>query len=313
MVRIEGTRCTPSNLVLENESVGGSDSPMDEAATTATSPETRWVQVIQPTKGWAHFDFIELWRYRELLFFLVWRDVKIRYKQTALGSAWAILQPLMTMAVFVVLFGRLAGLGDKVSGMPYAIHVYAGLLPWTFFASSVTNIGGSLVGNSHLISKIYFPRLLIPLGAVGSGLVDLSVSLIVMVPLMIAYDLEPTWSLILLPLILLSIVMATAGVGSWLAALTVAYRDFRYVVPFTMQIWMFLTPIIYPSSMVPEKWRLLFDLNPMVGLIDGFRSCLLGKPLDWSSLIVSMCVSLGFLITGVAYFRQVERHFADII
>jgi lipopolysaccharide transport system permease protein len=270
-------------------------------------------QVIEPTEGRARLNWNEVWRYRELLYFLAWRDIKIRYRQTVLGGMWAVLQPLLTMAVFMVLFGRLAGLGDRTAETPYAIHVFTGLLLWTFFANSLTNVSRSLIGSSQLVTKVYFPRVLIPLAAMGSGLMDLAVSLVMLSPLMMLYGMKPSWSSLLLPVVLLLTILVTAGVGSWLAALTVAYRDFQYVVPFTLQIWMFLTPIIYPVSLIPKHWQWLMGLNPMAGLIDGFRCALLGKPFDWVNLGLAACVSGMFFMTGVAYFRQVERRFADII
>lgn len=308
----EETRSADPNHPCRDEALRKTGAGND-VVTRNQSPDVTLVQVIEPSNGWVGFDWRELWRYRELLYFLAWRDVKVRYKQTALGGAWAILQPLLTMVVFTLLFGRLAGFGDKTGEIPYAAHVYAGLLPWTFFANSLTNLGGSLVGNAQLVTKIYFPRLLVPLGAMGSGFVDLVVSLTVLVPLMLYYGIKPSLELLTLPVAFLGIVLVTAGIGCWLAALTVAYRDFKYVVPFTLQIWMFLTPIIYPSSMVPEKWRWLVALNPMAGLIDGFRDGLLGTRVDWSGLSISLCVSAIVLVSGVSYFRQVERRLADII
>ena len=308
----EETRSADPNRPCRDESRRKTGAGSD-VVTRNQSPDVAPVQVIEPTAGWVRFDWRELWRYRELLYFLAWRDVKIRYKQTVLGGAWAILQPLTTMVVFTLLFGRLAGLGNKTGEIPYAVHVYAGLLPWTFFANSLANVGRSLIGSSQLVTKVYFPRLLIPMAAMGSGLVDLAVSLIVLVPLMLYFGLSPSWGVLMLPVSFLGIVLVTAGIGSWLAALTVAYRDFQYIVPFTLQMWMFLTPIIYPTSMVPEKWRWLLALNPMAGLIDGFRRSLLGQPIEWSSLVISMSVSAVFVIMGIAYFGQVERRLADII
>jgi lipopolysaccharide transport system permease protein len=268
--------------------------------------------VIEPPRGLAQLDFRELWRYRELLYFLTWRDVKVRYKQTALGAAWAILQPVLTMVVFSLFFGRLAGLGEKTD-LPYPIYVYAGLLPWQFFAGSVANCGASLVGSANLITKVYFPRLVIPLAAVGAALVDLGVAFLVLVGMMAWYGIALTPQLLLLPLCLLGAVLAAAGVGTLLAALTVAYRDFRYVVPFLVQIWMFVTPVIYPTSIVPERWRWLFALNPMAGIIDGFRAALLGAPVQPGPLALSLAVALALFGAGAAYFQKVEESFADVI
>jgi lipopolysaccharide transport system permease protein len=269
--------------------------------------------VIEPPRGPGGIDWREIWRYRELLGFLTWRDIKIRYKQTALGAAWAILQPFLTMVVFSIFFGRLAGLGAKTGGVPYPIYVYAGLLPWTFFANAIGTCGNSLVGSSNLITKVYFPRLIIPLGAVGAGLVDLGVSFGILFAMMIYYGTALTWQVLLLPLFLAGTILAATGTGALLAALTVAYRDFRYVVPFLTQLWMFVTPVIYPASIVPERWRWLFALNPMAGLIDGFRAALLGRRLDWPHVGISIGAACLLFVVGALYFQRVERRFADII
>lgn len=269
--------------------------------------------VIEPPRGAGGIDWREIWRYRELLGFLTWRDIKIRYKQTALGAAWAILQPFLTMVVFSIFFGRLGGLGEKTGGVPYPIYVYAGLLPWTFFANAIGTSGNSLVGSSNLITKVYFPRLIIPLGAVGAGLVDLGVSFVILFAMMLYYGTALTWQVLLLPLFLAGTILAATGTGALLAALTVAYRDFRYVVPFLTQLWMFVTPVIYPASIVPERWRWLFSLNPMAGLIDGFRAALLGRRLDWPHIGISIGAACLLFVVGALYFQRVERRFADII
>src|SRR5947209_5645396 len=210
------------------------------------------VQVIKPVHGWINVNWVELWRYRELLYFLTWRDIKVRYKQTLLGAAWAILQPVMSMVVFTIFFGRLAGLGHKTGGVPYPIYVYAGLLPWTFFANAVTNSGNSIVGSTNLITKVYFPRLIIPLASVAAGLADFMASFIVLLGMMLYYRTHVSAQLLLLPAFMLGTLFVATGVGTLLSALTVTYRDFRYVVPFMMQIWMFVTPVIYPASIVPR-------------------------------------------------------------
>ena len=271
------------------------------------------VQVIEPSAGWIGINGRELWLYRELLYFLTWRDVKIRYKQTILGAAWAILQPFMTMVVFALFFGRLAGLGHKTGGIPYPIYVYAGLLPWTFFATAIGSSGNSLVGSASLITKVYFPRLVIPLAAVGAGLVDLAVSFTALLALMIYYRTPLSWQLLWVPLFLAGTVLVATGIGSLLSALTVSFRDFQYVVPFMIQLWLFMTPIIYPPSLVPEKWRWLLFLNPMAGLIEGFRAAFLARPLDWPPIGISLLVSIVLFLAGAAYFQQVENRFADII
>jgi lipopolysaccharide transport system permease protein len=269
--------------------------------------------VIEPPRGRGGIEWRVIWRYRELLGFLAWRDVKIRYKQTVLGTAWAILQPFMTMIVFSIFFGRLGGLSEKTGGVPYPIYVYAGLLPWTFFANAVGTSGSSLVGSSNVITKVYFPRLIIPLAAVGAGLVDLAISFGILVAMMLYYGTALTGQILLLPLFLAGTILAATGTGALLAALNVAYRDFRYAVPFMIQLWMFVTPVIYPSSIVPDRWRWLLALNPMAGLIDGFRAAFLARRLDWPHVGISIGVSCLLFLAGALYFQRVERRFADII
>ncbi|MBB6049273.1 ABC transporter permease [Armatimonas rosea] len=280
--------------------------------TESTGAALEHYQVIEAKSG-LNLPFRELWRYRELLYFLTWRDVKIRYKQTALGAAWAILQPVMTMIVFSLLFGRLAGMDTRTGGVPYPIYVFAGLLPWTFFSTALANSGNSVVGSANLITKVYFPRLIIPLASAGAGLVDLAISFSVLLVMMVWYKIALTAQLFLVPLFLFGTVLAATGVGTLLSALTVAYRDFRYVVPFLVQIWMFITPVIYPSSIIPKEWRWVQALNPMAGLIDGFRASFLGRPLEWGNILISLAVSIALFFMGVFYFRSVERRFADII
>lgn len=267
---------------------------------------------IQPRPGWRAVDWRELWSYRELLYFLVWRDVKVRYKQTVLGASWAILQPLMAMVVFTIFFGRLGGMDQQVAA-PYPLFVYAALLPWQFFSSAVNQSSQSLVSSSHLISKVYFPRLMVPFAALGAGLVDFAVSSAVMFGLMAWYGTPLTVRIAALPACVLGTIVAAAGFGTGLAALTVAYRDFRYVVAFLMQLWLFASPVAYPFEAVPERWRLLYALNPMAGLISAYRSALLGQPFQWGAIAVSLWVSVIVLAVGLLYFRRVERRFADII
>ena len=252
-----------------------------------------------------------------MLFFLVWRDIKVRYKQTVLGAAWAIIQPVMTMLVFSVFFGRLGGMNGLVN-VPYPVFVYTGLLAWSLFSAIVSQASVSLVASGHLISKIYFPRLLIPLASAGTALVDFLISLVVMAFLMAGYimggyDLVPSWSLLFLPLFVAGTVLAALGVGTLFAALVVAYRDFRYVITFVIQLWMFASPVAYPLDKVPADWRLLYAVNPVVGMISGFRSCLLDEPFAWDCIGVSILGALAFLLAGMFYFRQVERRFADVI
>jgi len=255
----------------------------------------------------------ELWEHRELLFFLVWRDVKLRYKQTALGALWAILQPLLMTAVFYVLFGRLAALEQRIPAVPYAVYALAGLLPWTFFSNAVAASSASLVGGAHLITKVYFPRLVIPLAAVGAALVDLLVAVPVLLVLLLASGRMPPATAVLTPLAVVGLALAASGVGLALSALTVRYRDFRHVVPFLLQVWLFLTPVIYPVTLVPARWRLLIYLNPVAGLVDAFRSALLGTPLDPRGVALSVAVSLVLLAAAATYFRRVERDFADVV
>lgn len=274
--------------------------------------DPRHRKIIEPRKGWQTLNLAELWRYRELLYFLIWRDVKVRYKQTVLGAAWAILQPLLTMIVFSIFFGKLGGMARQTS-TDYPIFVYAALLPWTFFASSVSMAGVSLISSTHLVSKIYFPRLLIPAASVGGNLVDFGISFVVMLVLMLCYRVAPTARLALVPLFALVTLFAALGIGSLLASLTAMYRDFRYVVPFLVQIGMFVSPVAYSLDVVPSQWQLLYALNPLVGTISGFRSALLAEPFRWDCIGVSMASSLVFLVVGLFYFRRTERRFADII
>jgi lipopolysaccharide transport system permease protein len=269
------------------------------------------VTVIEPVRGWRSLDLRELWAYRELLLVLTMRDIKVRYKQTVLGAAWAILQPFITMVVFTIFFGRLANMPSD--GFPYPVFVYSALVPWTFFANAITSSSNSLVGSAHLISKVYFPRLIIPLSAIGVGILDFAVASSVLLGMMLYYGVGWSLNLIIAPVLLLAIMFTALGVGTCLSALTVSYRDFRYVVPFMVQLWMFVTPVVYPASLIPAQWRWLFHLNPMSGLIEGFRSAFLARPFDFVGLAISAGVSIGLLLVGIAYFERVERRFADII
>ena len=268
--------------------------------------------VIQASKAWRPIDFNELWSFRELLYFLTWRDVKVRYKQTILGATWAILQPLLTMVIFTLLFGRLAGIDSE--GVPYPLFAYAGLLIWVFFSNSVSNSGNSLVGSANLITKIYFPRLLIPAGAVAAGLVDLALAFVVQVALMIYYGIRPTWAILMVfPLVLVTTMLAL-GIGMWLSAFNVKYRDVRYAIPFLMQLWMFASPIIYPVSFLPDKWRWILTLNPLTGLIENFRIAIFGNgSFNWKSLGVSTLITAVVLVYASFSFRRMERQFADIV
>lgn len=269
------------------------------------------VTLIRPRRGWRSLDFKELWAYRELLWVLTLRDIKVRYKQTVLGVAWAVIQPVMTMIVFSIFFGRLARMPSD--GFPYPVFVYAALLPWTFFANALVGSANSLVGSANLISKVYFPRLIIPLSSVGAGLVDFAISAVILLVMMLVYGVGWSVNLLLAPALVLAVIFTALGVGTLLSALTVAYHDFRYVVPFLIQLWMFVTPVVYPASLVPEYWQWLFYLNPMAGLIEGFRAAFLGRPFDIVGLSISFTVAVAFFLAGILYFEKVERRFADII
>jgi lipopolysaccharide transport system permease protein len=267
---------------------------------------------IEPSRGWVPLKLKELWAYRELLYFLCWRDIKVRYKQTALGAAWAVLQPLLTMAVFTVFFGKLAKMPSD--GVPYPIFAYAALLPWQLFSFAMTESCNSLVTNKQLITKVYFPRLIVPASTVLAGLVDFLIAFIVLLGMMAYYGILPRIAVWTLPCFVLLAVVTALGVGLWLSALNVRYRDVRYTIPFLTQFWLFATPIAYPSSLVPEVWRAWYGLNPMAGVVEGFRWALLGTDTQPGPIILaSILASLVLLITGVFYFRRVEKTFADII
>ena len=266
---------------------------------------------IERSRGWELPNLRDLWHYRELMSFLCWRDIKVRYKQTVLGILWAFVQPFTKLVVFSIIFGHLARVGSE--GFPYPIFVYAGLLPWEYFAASLNRTSQSVVGNSNLISKVYFPRLIIPIAATGSGLVDFAISFLVLVGLMFYYGIAPgVQVLMVVPLLLLTL-LAALGVGTFLSALNVAYRDFSYVVPFLIQTWMFLTPVIYPVTIFPDRWRWLIGLNPMTGLVGAWRAAILGGAFDWASLGVSVAITAAAFVVGALYFRRLERYFADII
>ena len=254
----------------------------------------------------------ELWEYRELLYFLTWRDIKVRYKQTVLGAAWAVIQPLFMMLVFSLFFGKLAGVPSD--GIPYPVFAFCGLLPWQLFANSLTQASNSLVGSQNLITKVYFPRLVVPISAVLGGVVDFAIAFVLLLAMMFYYGIVPGWQIVVLPGLVLLVVLASLGVGLWLSALNVQYRDVRYTISFLVQFWLFATPVAYPSSIVPEKWRVLYALNPMVGVVDGFRWALLGKPESPGvPLLISMIVVVLLLIGGLYYFRRMEQQFADIV
>ena len=270
------------------------------------------VILIEPSKGWISLKFRELWEYRELLYFLIWRDIKVRYKQTVLGGAWAIIQPFFTMVVFSIFFGRLAKIPSD--GIPYPIFSFAALVPWTFFANGLSKASNSLVGNSNLIKKVYFPRLAIPLSNVLSGIIDFLLAFLMLIGMMFYYGIMPTANLIWLPLFLLLALTTALGVSLWLSAMNVQFRDVQYTLPFLTQIWLFATPIAYPSSLLTEPWRTVYAINPMVGVVEGFRWALLGtNTVPGPMIMVSSLVALLLLISGAFYFRRLEKTFADVV
>ncbi|GAB4184604.1 MAG: ABC transporter permease [Roseiflexaceae bacterium] len=280
-------------------------------ATTGNPPRDLPTVVIEPSKGWQSLQLGELWKYRELLYFLIWRDVKVRYKQTQLGIAWALIPPFVTMLVFSLIFGGLAKIDSN--GIPYPIFTFAGLLPWQLFSLALTNTSNSLVNSANLIRKVYFPRLAVPIASVLAGLVDFGIGFIVLIGMMLYFQIIPTIAILMLPLFILLTLITVMGIGLWLSALNVQYRDIRYVVPFLTQLWMFATPVVYPSSLVQEPWRTIYGLNPMAGVVEGFRWALLGSAPPSNLILVSAVVSVVILISGLFYFRRVERGFADVV
>ncbi|MBX3306087.1 MAG: ABC transporter permease [Nitrospira sp.] len=267
---------------------------------------------IEPSRGWVSLQLKELWAYRELLYFLIWRDVKVRYKQTALGVGWAVIQPVTTMIVFSVFFGRLGKIPSD--GIPYPIFAYAALVPWTFFAQGMGQASNSLVGSANLIKKVYFPRLSVPIASVTSGIIDFSIAFVILLGMMLYYGILPTLNVIWLPCLLVLTVVTSLGVSLWLSALNVQFRDVRHVLPFLIQLWFFATPVAYPSSLLSEPWRTLYSLNPMVGVVEGFRWALLGtETAPGPMLIVSSLTALALLVGGAFYFRRLEKTFADVI
>lgn len=277
-----------------------------------TDSETTLLTVIRPSRGWMGVNIRELWLYRELLYFLIWRDIKVRYKQSVLGAAWAILQPFLTMVIFSLFFGRWAGI--PTDELPQPIFYFAGILPWQLFQSGVSKAGTSLVASSNLITKVYFPRLAIPIAPVIAALVDFSLAFLVLIGMMIFYGIPLTTAIWTLPLFLILAVITAMGVGIWLAGLNVSYRDIGYIIPFLLQVWFFLSPVVYSSNIVPEAIRPFYGLNPMAGVVQGFRWAILGvgEP-EMISLLASIGVSFLLLISGVFYFRRMERTFADVV
>ena len=268
--------------------------------------------IIKPSRGWAALNLRDLWLYRELIFFMTWRDLKVRYKQTLLGASWAILQPFLTMVVFSIFFGNLAKIPSD--GVPYPIFSFTALIPWTLFSKALQDASRSLVANSHMITKVYFPRMILPLSSVMAGVVDFLIAFVVLIGMMVYFNIFPTVNVWTLPLFLLLALITAIGVGLWLSALNVLFRDINYVLPFLTQFWMFLTPIAYPSSMVPSEWQVIYALNPMTGVVEGFRWALLGtgQPPGIMTFISSL-VAVALLISGMFYFRRMERLFADMV
>lgn len=294
----------------EAEQVEGTSSPAQQSPGDLIAADLPVIR-IQPSRGWKVLNLRELWKYRELLYFLTWRDVKVRYKQTALGAAWAIIQPFFTMVVFSLFFGRLAKVPSD--GVPYPIFSYAALLPWNYFAYALGQAGNSLVGSANLIRKVYFPRLVIPLASVLAGLVDFAIAFMVLLGMMVYFGVRPTTGALLLPAFLLLALVTALGVGLWLSALNVKYRDVRYIIPFLTQFWMFATPVAYPSSLLSEPWRTLYGLNPMVGVVEGFRWALLGTQPPSAMIGMSAAVAGVLLVSGAFYFRRMEKTFADVV
>lgn len=266
---------------------------------------------IQPIKRWSMPSFSDIWAYRELLFFLTWRDVKVRYKQTVLGVGWAILQPLFMMIIFTIFFGRLAAVDS--AGIPYPLFALAGLVPWTFFANAITASGNSLVGSANLITKVYFPRLIVPAAAMLAGLLDFLLAFLMLCLFMLYYRVGLSMQILLLPVLVALTALFSLAVGTWMSALNVKYRDVRFVLPFLIQLWLFVSSVIVPSTSVPEKWRWLLRLNPMSGIIEGYRSALFGLPFDWPALGTASVLTIIVLLYAIYAFGRVERSFADII
>ena len=300
-----------SLIAKENQSAGNSPlSNLERSKSGYQLPENPIV-IIQPSKSWVALNLRDFWNYRDLLYILTKRDIQVRYKQTLLGATWAIIQPLFTMLIFTLFFGKLAAMPSD--GIPYPIFAYAGLLPWTFFSNSVTNSGNSLVGNSNLITKVYFPRMIIPTASVASGLLDFAIAFGFLIVLMFYYGVGLSINILMLPVLIILTSLLAIGVGMWMSALNVKYRDIRYALPFLIQLGMFASPIIYPASLVPEKWRWLVWLNPVAGQIEAYRSAFFGRPFEWTALGISAVMTFVILVYSAYNFRRMEKSFADII
>ena len=274
-------------------------------------PDSANLTTIEPKQDWSLGDLLELWSYRELVLVMITRDIKVRYKQTVMGLAWAIIQPLTMMLIFTLIFSTLAKIPSN--GFPYPVFVFSGMLAWNFFSTSVSTAGISLISSSNLVSKVYFPRIIIPIASLGVSLVDFCISAGLLLILMLIYGQALSSTILFVPFFMLGLIIVSLGLGSWLAAITVTYRDFRYVIAYLLQIWMYLTPVIYPISFVPESWRWVLYLNPIYGWVNGIRACFLGQPFDWLGIAISTVLSLLILMIGLFYFEKAQRRFADVI
>jgi len=288
-----------------------STSVNDASAVSSVPDSIHEPIIIEARKGWWHFNWRDLWDYRELLFFLVWRDIKVRYKQTLLGASWALIQPTLQLVVFTIIFGRLAGV--NTNGIPYPLFNLAGLLPWQFFANTVSQAANSLVGSASIVRKVYFPRLAIPTASVLAGTVDFGLSFLILLALMFWYQWAPTPAVFLLPLFMLLGMITALGVGFWLSAINARYRDVRHATPFLIQLWLFATPVVYPSNLIEGHWQLVYALNPMVSVVEGFRWALLGTQPPSLLMFISVTTAVALFSSGLLYFQTVERKFADII
>ncbi|WP_028457968.1 ABC transporter permease [Chloroflexus sp. Y-396-1] len=288
-----------------------STSVNDASAVSSVPDSIHEPTIIEARKGWWHFNWRDLWDYRELLFFLVWRDIKVRYKQTLLGASWALIQPTLQLVVFTIIFGRLAGV--NTNGIPYPLFNLAGLLPWQFFANTVAQAANSLVGSASIVRKVYFPRLAIPTASVLAGTVDFGLSFLILLALMFWYQWAPTPAVFLLPLFMLLGMITALGVGFWLSAINARYRDVRHATPFLIQLWLFATPVVYPSNLIEGHWQIVYALNPMVSVVEGFRWALLGTQPPSLLMFISVTTAIALFSSGLLYFQAVERQFADII
>jgi lipopolysaccharide transport system permease protein len=284
---------------------------MTNSTTNNVDSSTEWDLVIAPGKSAKNY-WSDLWKYRELFYILSWRDVKVRYKQTVLGAAWSIIRPLLTTIIFTIVFSRIAKLENPGSS-PYMLMVFVGMLPWQFFSNALSESSSSLIGNANLITKVYFPRIIIPVSSVITSLLDFFISFIILIGMMIWFQFVPQWQIIFLPLFIILLFFCSMGLGLYLTAINVKYRDFRYIIPFIIQFGLYITPVGFSSALIGAKWKILFSLNPMVGIINGFRWCILGEAMDWYSLIMSAVIIFIFFLIGIFYFRKMENSFADHI